>query len=65
MKEVLTKKIEELGKEAQELVRQREILFSNIQEIEVRLHQISGAISELDKLLNTEDKNNPGKDGRA
>lgn len=51
MEEVLKKKLEELGKEAQSLVEQRERMFGLIQEIEVRLHQISGAISEFDNVL--------------
>jgi predicted dinucleotide-utilizing enzyme len=57
MQEVLKKKIEELTNEARALVEQREKIFGVAQEIEVRLHQISGAISEIDKLLkNREEK---------
>jgi predicted nuclease with TOPRIM domain len=62
MLEVLKKKLEALGNEAQSLVGRREQMISAVQEIEVRLHQISGAISELDNLLksieNKEDKTN-------
>ena len=50
MQEVLKKKLEDLGKEAQMLVERREQMIGMIQEIEVRLHQISGAITELDSL---------------
>lgn len=55
MREALIKKIEDLGKEAQALVEQREKMFNLVQEIEVRLHQISGAISEFDKLLKSKE----------
>ena len=55
MREVLLKKIEDLGREAQALVEQREKIFNMVQEIEVRLHQISGAISEFDKLLKSKE----------
>ena len=51
MKEILMSKLDELGQEAKELVSQREKLFNMIQELEVRLHQISGAISEIDKII--------------
>ena len=51
MQEVLKKKIEELTNEARALVEQREKIFGVVQEIEVRLHQIAGAITELDSLL--------------
>jgi predicted dinucleotide-utilizing enzyme len=56
MQEVLKKKIEELTNEARALVEQREKIFGMAQEIEVRLHQISGAISEIDKLLKDGEK---------
>ena len=55
MREALIKKLNELGKEANSLVGVREQLYNQMQEIEVRLHQISGAISEIDKLLKSED----------
>jgi hypothetical protein len=56
MRDVLKKKLEELGIEAQSLVEEREKIFRMVQEIEIRLHQISGAISEIDKLLQSEEK---------
>ena len=52
MEEALKKRVEELGREASQLIEQREQLSLAIQEIEVRLHQISGAIAEFDKILN-------------
>lgn len=51
MRERLTKRIQELSDEATKLVKERERLGSMIGEIEVRLHQITGAIIDLDKLL--------------
>jgi hypothetical protein len=54
MKDALVQAIETLGKEAQTLIQERERLYGIVQEIEVRLHQISGAIAEMDKLLKTE-----------
>lgn len=51
MQEVLKNKLEELSKEAGGLVNQREQLVTMLGELEVRLHQISGAISEIDKIL--------------
>lgn len=53
MLEVLKDRVGELGKEAQNLVEQRDQMVAMIQEMEVRLHQISGAITELDKLINS------------
>jgi len=52
MREIIIKKIEELSADAQDLVEQREQAIKRVQEIEVRLHQIAGAISELDRLVN-------------
>jgi uncharacterized coiled-coil DUF342 family protein len=65
MLEALKKKMEELGQEAQALVQQREQMLSLVQEIEVRLHQISGAISEFDKLLKDGANNEASKDNRS
>jgi len=50
MQEVLKNKLEELSKEAGDLVNQREQLMAMLRELEVRLHQISGAMSEIDKI---------------
>jgi len=55
MREALVEKLNELGKEANSLVGVREQLYSQMQEIEVRLHQISGAISEIDKMLKSQE----------
>ena len=56
MREVLVKKLEDLGNEARALVGEREKILTMIQDIEVRLHQISGAISEIDNMLKEDDK---------
>jgi len=55
MREALVEKLNELGKEANSLVGVREQLYNQMQEIEVRLHQISGAISEIDKMLKSQE----------
>jgi hypothetical protein len=51
MKEALIKKMEKLGAEAMSLAEKRDIMTNMIQEIDVRLHQISGALTEIDQLL--------------
>lgn len=51
MKDRLTKRIQELSDEATRLVQERERLVAMIGDMEVRLHQIAGSMSELDKLL--------------
>lgn len=51
MKERLAKRIQELSEEATQLVRERERLGNLIGDIEVRLHQITGAVIDLDQLL--------------
>ncbi len=50
MKTALIKRIEALGAEAQKLMQLREQHEQAISNIEVRLHQIAGAITELDTL---------------
>ena len=55
MREIIIKKIEELSADAQDLVEQREQAIKRVQEIEVRLHQIAGAISEIDKMLKSQE----------
>lgn len=50
MKNKLIDKIEELSKEAQSLMGKRERLSSEINQIEIRLHQIAGAITEIDQI---------------
>lgn len=51
MKEKLSKRIQELSNEATNLVQERDRLGGLIRDIEVRLHQITGAVIDLDQLL--------------
>lgn len=51
MKERLLKKIEDLSKEAAKLSQDREELYKSIEQVNIRLHQIIGAIRELDQLV--------------
>ena len=50
MLELLKSKIIKLSDEARATIEERERLESAIQQLEVRLHQIAGAISEIDSL---------------
>ena len=47
----MQEKIEELGNEAAQIVKQRDKLFAQIDNLNIRLTQVTGAISELDKLI--------------
>lgn len=51
MEELLVKKISTLSEEAKGIIQERERLESAIQQLDVRLHQIAGAISEIDSLF--------------
>jgi hypothetical protein len=51
MRSVIEDRIKGLNKEALSLVEQRENMLNLVQELEVRLHQVSGAVEELTKLL--------------
>lgn len=55
MKEKLLKKIEELSIEASIISQKREESYKLIEEIDVRLHQIIGAIKELDSITRSLD----------
>jgi len=62
MRDILANRLEDLKSEAQSLVEQRERMLNAIQEMEIRLHQISGAITEIDQLLRTKgDEDEAGK----
>jgi hypothetical protein len=54
VKQVLSNKIELLSQEATGLINELDELDRRRQMIEVRLHQIAGAIQELDSLLQGE-----------
>lgn len=47
----LVKKIEALSEEASQLMQLRAQYDNRIRELEVRLHQIAGAIAELDAII--------------
>lgn len=49
--ETLKKRVGELQMEAQQLVNQREQMYKSIKDIEVRLHQVVGAINELNQII--------------
>ena len=61
MKQQLVDKIEELSKECQQLISKREQHHAAIREIEIRLHQIAGAITAIDSIIK-EDKSETGTD---
>jgi len=52
---VLNKRIMVLEEEINKLVNQRDLLHKNLQNIEIRIHQIVGALQEL-KNLNEEER---------
>ncbi len=56
MKDHILKKLQDLSEEAQALVEHRERITRTLEEIDVRLHQVSGAISEIDSLLKSLEK---------
>ena len=56
MKNLIENKIKELNEEVLSLIEQRENLLNLVQELDVRLHQVSGAISEFTKLIDTDHK---------
>lgn len=54
MIETLLKRIEELGAEATKLMHRKNSLQEAIEQGDIRMHQISGAITELDAIINGE-----------
>jgi hypothetical protein len=59
MKELLGKRIQEMSQEIQALHNEREAMLNRDREIEVRLHQLVGAIYEMrNKLLHLVDRTN-------
>ena len=49
--EDVKERIERLQREAEQLVNQRDSLYKTIKDIEIRLHQIVGAVTELNKIV--------------
>lgn len=60
--EAIKKRVTELKKEADRLVNQREQMYKSISDLDVRLHQIVGAVNELNKIL-TEGEKDAGNEG--
>lgn len=52
MEEQIRSKIQALSNELDSLVKEKEYLFARGQEIDIRMHQLVGAIFELQNLLN-------------
>jgi hypothetical protein len=52
--QLINKRITELQLEADKLVKQRDQLYKTISDIDVRLHQIIGAVDELNTLIKLE-----------
>ena len=51
MKELLAKRINEMSQEIQALHNEREAMINRDREIEVRLHQLVGAVYEMQQLI--------------
>jgi hypothetical protein len=57
MKIIIEDKIKHLSEEAQSLVDERQSMRNRMQEIDIRMHQIVGAIYELQSLISVPDQN--------
>lgn len=57
MKDLIQNKINQLSEEAHELIKDREEMVRQIEDINVRLHQIAGAITEFHGILNQDSLN--------
>jgi len=51
MEDILQKKISILTQEASTLSKKKQELLANVSNIDIRIHQIVGAIKELDSIL--------------
>ena len=51
VKKIIKNKVTKLGEEVSRLVQEREECVARIKQIDTRLDQLAGAISELNKLL--------------
>lgn len=56
MKELLEKRVTELSREIQALHNEREMMINRDREIEVRLHQLVGAVYEMQQLMSHLDR---------
>ena len=57
---IIHKRLQELNEEANHLVNKREALLKQVKDIDTRLTQLVGAISELDKLKGDRDADGEG-----
>lgn len=56
MKDLLGKRIQEMSQEIQALHNEREAMINRDREIEVRLHQLVGAVYEMQQLMSHLDR---------
>lgn len=64
--EYLKKQLSGMGKEAQDLVEKRALLEREMQEIGIRLTQLSGAMTEIDRMIiEMEDEYETGNDSET
>lgn len=56
MREMISKRISELSRELESLTEERRVLSKRVEDIEVRLHQLVGAIYELQSILTQVDQ---------
>ena len=56
MKEIISARVAQLSEEIDALVQERQFMKNRDQEIEVRLHQLVGAVYELQQLLMHQDR---------
>lgn len=62
----LKKQLSGMGKEAQDLVEKRALLEREMQEIGIRLTQLSGAMTEIDRMIiEMEDEYETGNDSET
>ena len=55
MKEKIQQKLQELSKEIENLNKERQMLSERDREVEIRMHQVVGAIYELQQLIGDQD----------
>ena len=56
MKEKIQQKLQELSKEIENLNKERQLLSERDREVEIRMHQVVGAIYELQQLIGDQDR---------
>lgn len=56
MKRLIINRLQDLSKEIESLTEEKKTLSKHLNDIEIRLHQLVGAIYELQRLLNQADQ---------